>query len=499
MCGSACPPTCGPQPEVCTKNCVEGCFCDPGYVQSGKQCVIREKGCGCNHDDRYYLPGEKFWGDSQCNTKCVCDGATQQVKCERTGCRTGEICSVVDGVQDCYPVEFKKCTARGDPHFRSFDGRKFDFQGNCVYNLASVRGKHTGLEHFEVSLENNNRGNKRVSYAKVVTVKLYGNTYTLSVGYSGKVLVDGLENSLPYSNSSNQSLVQVYRRHRLGVIETKFLKVSFDYVSAVMVELATSYENVTSGLCGNFNGDPADDLMLPNGKLASNPNEFGVSHWLADVEGCSRDCKDCAKPLPPDFKPPGYTSVCDVITSKKGPLADCVDRIDSKQYRDDCIYDMVLNEGKQQAACDIISDYVEECQREGGCVKSWRTRRFCWMKCASYSTYSVTAPGCQPTCTSPSTPVECKNLPSEGCVCNPGYLQSQDRCVPLAECGCQFNGQYIVSGQKFYADSDCQRFCVCRGGNVKCKNKPCNKNKSCEVREGVRGCYAGKNQHGKKG
>lgn len=87
--------------------------------------------------------------------------------------------------------------------------------------------------------------------------------------------------------------------------------------------------------------------------------------------------KDCAQPLPPDFKPPGYTSVCDIITATEGPLADCISRVDSKQYHQDCIYDMVLNEGKQESACDIISDYVEECQREEGCVKPWRTRRFC--------------------------------------------------------------------------------------------------------------------------
>ena len=57
------------------------------------------------------------------------------------------------------------------------------------------------------------------------------------------------------------------------------------------VELATSYHNATCGLCGNLNDDPADDLMLPSGKLASSANEFGVSQWLADVEGCSHECK----------------------------------------------------------------------------------------------------------------------------------------------------------------------------------------------------------------
>lgn len=105
------------------------------------------------------------------------------------------------------------------------------------------------------------------------------------------------------------------------------------------------------------------------------------------VDGFLLPGKDCAKPLPPDFKPPSYTSVCDIITAKVGPLADCVGRVNSKQYRDDCIYDMVLNDGKQGSACDIISDYVEECQRRGGCVKSWRTRQLC-CKCSVMCVFS---------------------------------------------------------------------------------------------------------------
>ncbi|XP_056237753.1 IgGFc-binding protein-like [Seriola aureovittata] len=488
LCGSACPASCGPQPEVCHKACVEGCVCDSGYVRSGNECVNKEKSCGCDHDGHYYLPGEEFWADSQCEQRCVCVAATQKVRCERTKCQTGEACSIVDGVRDCFPISFKTCSARGDPHFTTFDGRKFDFQGNCVYKLAGVCGDTKGRQHFEVNLENNNRGNKRVSYAKVVTVKVYGVTYTLSVDYPGRVLVNGLENSLPVSY--NESLVNVYRRHRQAVIETHFLKVSFDFASAVRVELATTYHDVTCGLCGNFNSDPADDLTLPGGKLATNANAFGVSQWVANVEGCSHECKDCAQPLPPDFKPPSYTSACDVILAKDGPLGDCVGRVDSKQYHEDCIYDMVLNDGKQESACDIISDYVEECQRRDGDVKPWRTKKFCWMQCPVNSAYSVAAPGCPISCNSLSSPAQCKIPPSEGCVCNKGYLMDQDRCEPLGSCGCSYNGQYYASRQTFYADPGCQHFCLCHGGLVTCRNNPCPWYQKCGAVKGVRACVS---------
>ncbi|XP_049585555.1 IgGFc-binding protein isoform X2 [Syngnathus scovelli] len=485
VCGPACPASCGAQPEVCHQACVEGCFCDQGYVLSRNGCVEKEKGCGCNLNGYYYLPGEVFWADSQCKEQCVCDAATQTVQCKPKGCRSGEQCQIVDGVQDCYPISFKTCSARGDPHFYTFDGFKFDFQGNCVYRLATVCKNAEGLQHFEVNLENNNRGNKRVSYAKVVIVKVFGNTYKFSADYPYKVLVDELKYALPFS--ANQTLVQVYRRYRLAVLETTFLKVSFDFASTVRVELATSYYGTMCGLCGNFNDNPADDLTLPNGTPATTANEFGVNQWVANSPGCSKECKDCAQPLNPDTKPPSYTSVCDIITAEDGPLADCIGRMDSKQFRDDCIYDMMLMDGKQEAACDIISNYVEECQVKGGCVKSWRTRQLCWMQCPANSMYSVTAPGCPLSCTSLSAPVECKAPPSEGCMCIPGYVLSQGRCVALAECGCRFQGYYIESGETVYPD--CHQLCACQGGVVSCKKTHCSKPQTCGVLNGSLGCY----------
>lgn len=128
-------------------------------------------------------------------------------------------------------------------------------------------------------------------------------------------------------------------------------------------------------------------MYCKNLKVSVNYLQFRRIKYVCIIQCFDNICvflltgKDCAQPLPPNFTPPSYTSVCDVITAKDGPLADCVGRVDSKQYHDDCIYDMVLRDGKQEAACDIISDYVEECQRKAGCVKSWRTRHFC-CKCS---------------------------------------------------------------------------------------------------------------------
>ncbi|KAJ8332875.1 hypothetical protein SKAU_G00417710 [Synaphobranchus kaupii] len=491
LCSSPCPATCAEPkgPDNCSLPCGEGCQCDDGLVLSGEKCVPMETGCGCMYDGRYYKPDETFWADGKCLSQCACDRATQTVRCTERGCRENEHCGAVDGVRDCYPTSFKTCAAQGDPHFRSFDGKRFDFQGNCVYQLAAVCSDAAELDGFNVTLENNNRGSRRVSFAKVVTVTTSYASVAISRNYPGKILVDGILTSLPYY--LNGSTVRVYRSGRLAVLETHFgLTVTYDWTSSVRVTVPSMYHGATCGLCGNYNGDPADDLLLPGGRRAKNPTEFGDSYLVGEAPGCSRVCEDCASPkVPPGGKPPPYVSDCDVITDKRGPLRGCVGKVDPVQYHENCVYDITLNQGLQRAACDIIAAYVEECQEMGGNIEAWRKTDFCAFPCPANSVYNMTAPGCPATCYSMTSPAGCKAGDREGCQCNPGFLVSDDQCVPFEDCGCSYEERYYKSGSVFYAGGNCRRRCACSNGVVGCEASACGPQETCALADGVRGCY----------
>ncbi|KAK4325807.1 hypothetical protein Pmani_003587 [Petrolisthes manimaculis] len=94
--------------------CVEGCDCPSGLVLLHGETCIPTTDCPCTYRDKEYQPGATIPND--CNS-CTC--LSGEWVCTETKC--GSRCAVV-----------------GDPHYTTFDGRRYDFMGHCNYYL--VRG-----------------------------------------------------------------------------------------------------------------------------------------------------------------------------------------------------------------------------------------------------------------------------------------------------------------------------------------------------------------------
>lgn len=69
--------------------------------------------------------------------------------------------------------------------------------------------------------------------------------------------------------------------------------------------------------------------------------------------------------------------------------------------------------------------------------------------CGTNSHYELCVSPCQLTCSGLAPPEGCDDSApcTEGCVCDDGFMLSHDKCVPLANCGCQYEGQYYQNGQ----------------------------------------------------
>lgn len=76
----------------------------------------------------------------------------------------------LDSVEDCPGV----CVASGDPHYLTFDGYQYSFQGECSYHLTTHQDKL-----FSVVAENVPCGSRGYTCTKSVSVQAYGQTYNL--------------------------------------------------------------------------------------------------------------------------------------------------------------------------------------------------------------------------------------------------------------------------------------------------------------------------------
>ncbi|XP_074710555.1 IgGFc-binding protein [Strix uralensis] len=491
-CGNACPATCTNRdaPAACTQPCVETCACNEGYVLSGGQCVAVAS-CGCTRDGHYYRPGEEFWADETCQSRCRCDADLGIVVCKEAGCKLDETCAVVKGVRRCVAKSRSICVATGDPHYTTFDGRRYDFMGTCIYQLAALCSDNPTLVPFTVTVENNNRGSRLVSYTKEVTLKVYNVTFSLSQVHPQKLKVDGVLVELPYNHDDK---IHVYLSGLHGFIKTDFdVIVTFDWYSYARVIIPTTYSRAVCGLCGNADGNPDDDLASRDGQQATDVIQFADSWKVADVPGCSAGCtKDCKFCTEAEKRPYRGDKHCGLLVKKQGPFSACHGTIDPDPYFNNCLFDTCLYKGHQETVCHSISAYVTACQSRGIRIGRWRTAAFCNLVCPLNQHYELCGPACPATCRGDAEGEPCeKNAPcAEGCFCNDGFLLSGSRCVPLARCGCLHRGRYYKAGEEFYACPRCSERCVCQAdGAVECRPAGCAEGEECGVQDGVRGCY----------
>ncbi|XP_016308921.1 zonadhesin-like, partial [Sinocyclocheilus anshuiensis] len=195
-CGPACIPSCAEPSTNCSGSCISGCFCKPGFVFRGRRCVPIEQ-CGClDEENNYFEPGEIIFGDG-CSKLCRCAGNYTFDCVDNTCDPVTEECREVGGVHGCYPKGTSNCIASGDPHYNTFDNRRYDFMGNCSY-LMSETCNSTDVPYFAVYTDNENRyNNPHISYVKAVHVHALG--VIVSILKGGTVQVNGTKVNIPLS------------------------------------------------------------------------------------------------------------------------------------------------------------------------------------------------------------------------------------------------------------------------------------------------------------
>ncbi|XP_049569232.1 alpha-tectorin isoform X8 [Orcinus orca] len=448
---------------------------------------------GCTSRGQFLRRGEVFWDDLNCTIKCRCLDFNNEIYCQEVSCSPYEVCEPKGKFFYCSPVETSTCVVFGEPHYHTFDGFLFHFQGSCAYLLARQCLHTSSLPFFSVEAKNEHRGGSAVSWVKELSVEVNGYKILIPKGSYGKVKVNSQEVELPFFHPSGK--LEIYRNKNSTTVESKgVVTVQYSDVGLLYIRLSTAYFNCTGGLCGFFNANVSEEFCLPNGKCTDNLAVF-LESWTTFEEICNGECGDLLKACGNDSELLKFyrsRSMCGIINDpSNSSFLECHGVVNVTAYYRTCLFRLCQSGGNESELCDSVARYASACKNADVEVQPWRTHDFCPLECPENSHFEECMM-CTETCETLALGPICVDSCSEGCQCDEGYALQGSQCVPRSECGCNFEGHQLATNETFWVDLDCQIFCYCNGtdNSVHCENIPCKGDEYCMEEGGLYYCQA---------
>ncbi|XP_055854171.1 hemocytin [Episyrphus balteatus] len=451
-CGPNLEPTCGSDVIPNKDKCNEGCFCPEGTVQYKDSCISPEL-CPCTMRNKEFKAGSTITKD--CNT-CSCENGVWKCTDENCGAR---------------------CSAVGDPHYTTFDGKKFDFMGKCSYYMLKTDNITVEAENVpcDGAISDNPAANslETPSCTKSLTIisDINGVKTTIKLGQNLVTHVNDKEVlKFPKITGNDQILIRQASSTFITVDFTDGISVWWDGQNQVYIDAPPSLREKTSGLCGTFNSKTQDDFLTPEGDIETAVEPFANKWRTKDT--CDDQTVDEPGPHPCTANPHMREVAekhCAWLTDDI--FLDCQWSVEPETYYENCIYDTcACKEDPSKCFCPILSAYATECTRQG--IKTgWRyTVKECAIQCPVGQVYEECGDSCTRTCDDVATKNTCQKHCIEGCRCPKGeYLNEKNECVPAKDCPCVYDGMTFNTGYKEVRPGrQFLELCTCEGGLWNC-------------------------------